>query len=177
MNLEHRQQAFALKLLPTAFRHAVEITRQLGRRYLWIDSLCIVQSLDDSETDDWQEESKRMEMVYANAFCTLAMHSKYSPDHGPLDNRPVKAHIEFDTSKGPLLLSNYIDNFETEVNRSDLSERGWVMQERILSRRTIHVGLEQTYFECGSGIRCQDFALIKPVCVSQLSYRCDRQIG
>src|SRR5450755_2564024 len=36
--------------LPNTFRHAVSITRRLGFRYLWIDSLCIIQ---DSE-GDWR---------------------------------------------------------------------------------------------------------------------------
>jgi hypothetical protein len=28
---------------PLTFQHAIELTRQLGFRYLWIDSLCIIQ--------------------------------------------------------------------------------------------------------------------------------------
>ena len=33
--------------LPLTFRHAVMLTRTLGCRYLWIDSLCIVQDDED----------------------------------------------------------------------------------------------------------------------------------
>jgi hypothetical protein len=35
------------------FRGAIEMTRKLGFRYLWIDSLCIVQN----DEDDWKQES------------------------------------------------------------------------------------------------------------------------
>ena len=43
-------------------------TRNLGYRYLWIDSLCIVQ--DDQE--DWDREATLMYNVYTNAECNLA---------------------------------------------------------------------------------------------------------
>lgn len=55
------------KLLPQTIRDAITVTRQLGYRYLWIDSLCIVQ-------DDAEFKSKiinKMDLVYENAFMTL----------------------------------------------------------------------------------------------------------
>jgi hypothetical protein len=42
--------------LPQNFRDAISITRELGVRYLWIDSLCIVQD----SMEDWTAESARM---------------------------------------------------------------------------------------------------------------------
>ena len=45
-------------LLPRSFRHAIVVTR-----YLWIDSLCIIQ--DDN--DDWLRESKAMGIIYQQA--------------------------------------------------------------------------------------------------------------
>ncbi|KAK4121894.1 HET-domain-containing protein [Parathielavia appendiculata] len=53
--------------LPTTFQGAVEFTRKLGIRYLWIDSLCIIQ--DDQH--DWCREATKMVSVYQNA--TLAI--------------------------------------------------------------------------------------------------------
>lgn len=46
--------------LPKSFQDAIHITRELGVRFLWIDSLCILQ---DSVTD-WQQESALMADVY-----------------------------------------------------------------------------------------------------------------
>lgn len=37
-----------------------------------------------------------------------------------------------------------------------LSTRGWTLQERLLSPRTIHYARDQLYFECESGIRSED---------------------
>jgi hypothetical protein len=55
------------KHLPRTIQDAILVTRQLGHRYLWIDSLCIVQ-------DDVEFKSKlvdKMDLVYENAFMTL----------------------------------------------------------------------------------------------------------
>ncbi|KAI3547764.1 hypothetical protein CABS03_10036 [Colletotrichum abscissum] len=50
-----------------------------------------------------------------------------------------------------------IDNFEIDVEKGELNQRGWVLQERALSRRTLHFTSSQTYWECGEGIRCETF--------------------
>ncbi|KAF2811222.1 heterokaryon incompatibility, partial [Mytilinidion resinicola] len=54
--------------LPKTFQDAVIINRRLGIRYLWIDSLCILQ---DSESD-WHFESARMGEIYTNSYITSA---------------------------------------------------------------------------------------------------------
>src|SRR5437016_1094573 len=46
--------------LPPLFQDAVTIARKLGYRYLWIDSLCIVQ--DDPA--DWDREAAQMWSIY-----------------------------------------------------------------------------------------------------------------
>lgn len=51
--------------LPKTFRDAITVARHLSVRYLWIDSLCIIQD----SLDDWQNEASRMCGVYANRFC------------------------------------------------------------------------------------------------------------
>jgi hypothetical protein len=55
------------KDLPKTFKEAVFVTRQLGIRYLWIDSLCIVQ---DNE-EGWQKESSKMQSGYRNSYLTI----------------------------------------------------------------------------------------------------------
>jgi hypothetical protein len=49
------------------FREAVVVTRASGLRYLWIDSLCIIQ--DDPE--DWRREARSMFQVYSSAEVTV----------------------------------------------------------------------------------------------------------
>lgn len=53
------------------FQDAIVVARELRIRYLWIDSLCIVE--DDK--DDWKKESAIMGDVYYKGFVTLFAHS------------------------------------------------------------------------------------------------------
>jgi hypothetical protein len=46
--------------LTKTFQDAIEITRRLRIRYLWIDSLCIIQD----SLEDWKHESLLMGFVY-----------------------------------------------------------------------------------------------------------------
>jgi hypothetical protein len=43
-------------ILPLTFRQAISITSRLGEKYVWIDSLCIIQD----SVQDWVEESQIM---------------------------------------------------------------------------------------------------------------------
>lgn len=62
--LQLRSQGIAPENLPATFRDAIQITRQLGFKYIWIDSLCILQ---DSRAD-WLVESSAMREIYRNAY-------------------------------------------------------------------------------------------------------------
>lgn len=76
-NLAQRMQRIPFLELPRTFQDAIEITRKLGYRYLWIDSLCIVQ--DDEQ--DWAHEAGLMAKVYSHSSCTLsALSSKDSSE-------------------------------------------------------------------------------------------------
>lgn len=66
--------------MPPNFSDAVTITRRLGYKYLWIDSLCIIQ---DSKSD-WESESQNMGRIYTNAALTLAAAAATSSDGGML---------------------------------------------------------------------------------------------
>ncbi len=151
-NLNEFKQHIDFERLPNTFKDAVRITRNLGIRYLWIDSLCIIQN----DEDDWEEESRRMEHVFSSAYCTLAASSAKSSDVGFLQERQPRPCIKIDTvDKGSFYVCPAIDNFHVDVQEGVLNERGWVLQERALSRRSIHFTSGQVYFECGQGVHCE----------------------
>lgn len=54
--------------LPPLFQDAITLTWSLDIKYLWIDSLCIVQ--DDKQ--DWINEAKKMSLVYRRATLVIA---------------------------------------------------------------------------------------------------------
>ncbi|KAK0743859.1 heterokaryon incompatibility protein-domain-containing protein, partial [Schizothecium vesticola] len=142
------QGGIPLNELSKTVRDAIYLAQKLGIPYLWVDSLCIVQ--DDKQ--DWLEEAPRMGSVYEHAYLTFAATAAVNGDVGlfaPLQSEDI-VRVPCDPER-PLLGSMYLApstiTFE-EVNTSPLSRRGWVLQERLLSRRTLHFAATQVYWEC-----------------------------
>jgi hypothetical protein len=151
-NIDDRCKSIEFDMLPKTFQDAIIVTRMLGLRFIWIDSICIVQ---DSRSDVVFECS-RMEAVFASAYVTVAATSAKSCRDGflsRLDEVPFRLPgINGDTS---LCVSKAKTDFSRDVVDGNLNQRGWVFQERALSRRTIHFTATQTYWECESAIRCE----------------------
>jgi hypothetical protein len=78
-NIEEHIQGIPLENLPQTFKDAVLVTRELGLKYLWIDSLCIIQG----DEEDWDAESSRMAETYENGLLNLAA-SRSSDSNGGL---------------------------------------------------------------------------------------------
>jgi hypothetical protein len=68
------KHSYQLKVLPKSIRDAIAITQKLGIRFLWVDSLCIIQQGDGGE--DFRKESTTMHTVYDNATLTIAAAGK-----------------------------------------------------------------------------------------------------
>lgn len=61
--LKERKKLIPMIALPRTIRDAVWFTRLLGVRYLWVDSLCILQG----SKEDWTKESANMHNIYGGA--------------------------------------------------------------------------------------------------------------
>lgn len=81
-NLEAHCEGISISKLPQIFRDAIIVTRQFGYRYLWIDSLCIIQ--DSSE--DWNKESAKMAEIYSRAALTISADASQSAHHGMFES-------------------------------------------------------------------------------------------
>ncbi|KAJ8110945.1 hypothetical protein OPT61_g6345 [Boeremia exigua] len=153
-NLQEHLTGISMDRLPVTFRDAVMVTRSLGHRYLWIDSLCIVQG----RGGDFETEAKRMEDVYSGAYCVIAASCASNHADGFLKPRCEREYVGIvpeGESKTPIYICEYIDNFKQHVSDGALNRRGWVLQEHALARRTIFFTEHQTYFECSDGIQCE----------------------
>jgi heterokaryon incompatibility protein (HET) len=138
--------------LPQTFQDAVTVAREIDVEYLWIDSLCIIQ--DDS--GDWEKESQKMEQVFSSAYCTISATSAKNSHEGFL-TFPVKEAVRIpdeENSQFAVYACIASKSFKQAVDEDGLlNTRGWVLQERALSRRTIHFTGSQIFWECGSVIR------------------------
>ncbi|KAG4439747.1 hypothetical protein IFR05_004769 [Cadophora sp. M221] len=140
------------------FREAFTVTRFLGLRYLWIDSLCIVQD----SAEDWALESSLMSKVYSSGYCNIAATSSHDGSEGlfqrrnPLAIRPTKIPLTWqDTKLGKRYWAVNTQVWQNNVERAPLNRRGWVCQERLLSPCTLHFGNDQLYWECRTETSCE----------------------
>jgi hypothetical protein len=157
-NLMDHMEGINLSDLPPTFRDAVTVTRGVGLRYLWIDSICIIQGPDG----DFNQEAKRMEGVYSNAYCVIAASRADNHYSGYLRQRRARESVVMSREKeAPFYICEVIDDFKTHVLDGGLNARGWVMQEHALARRTIFFTDHQTYWECGEGVWCETMIKMK----------------
>jgi hypothetical protein len=157
-NLSARLNGFRLSELPKTFQDAVGVTRELGIEYLWIDSLCIIQW----NAEDWKREAGRMEDVFASAYCTIAATSAADSKAGFLARKRGDEYVRVqDVAGNQVCVCTHMDDFENDVEQAGLNKRAWVMQERVLAKRTIHFSANQTYWECGEGVYCENLTKIK----------------
>lgn len=154
-NYIDRQKSFRVDSLPLNFREAIKVTQELRKPYLWIDSCCIIQ--DDLE--DWEVESKHMEDIFSSAYCTIAATSAENSENGFLGRNNERIYVQ-DGPTGKIHVYTGVACFTEEVENARINNRAWVMQERFLSRRTIHFGHRQAYLQCGRGIFCEDLTFL-----------------
>ncbi|KAI9711707.1 MAG: hypothetical protein M1820_001851 [Bogoriella megaspora] len=172
-NVASHLQGIPETRLQREYQEAIVLCRELGVRYLWIDSLCIVQ--DDE--NEWAQEAAGMASTYENAFITLAAASsdkdaadpsadRFSSDQNikvgkwragevvyPVYTRRIKSHLDW-TSRW-ILGSKRPDFSFTTKDDYPLLGRAWVYQERILSPRVLHFSKYELYWECREISKCQ----------------------
>jgi hypothetical protein len=115
--------------MPLTFREAIQVTKALGYRYIWIDALCIIQ--DDSQ--DLQQEMARMGDIYYHSTMTIFAAKGQTTDSGLFANR----NGLINKPRNILIKTNEHDNIEErkvafgcpEYQDIDpLSKRGWVSE-------------------------------------------------
>ncbi|GKU07105.1 unnamed protein product [Fusarium langsethiae] len=169
-NLESRVSGFPADELPRTLSDTVMLTRDLGVEWIWIDSLCIVQD----DRDDWAKEAVKMATIYQNAIVTIAADSSQDAKAGLHNSKSTSMFNIEDSIKICNKLSTgeessvyLFPDQKTRVDESitnlrdtgdllshcSLRDRGWTLQERILSPRIIHYASDQLYWECYRGIQ------------------------
>ncbi|KAH7089687.1 heterokaryon incompatibility protein-domain-containing protein [Paraphoma chrysanthemicola] len=149
--------------LSKTFQDAITLTRTLGFKYIWIDSLCIIQD----SASDWAIESSKMASIYSKAHLTLAG-TKSPNGAGGLFSRTPDFRVTDQTPDGEAYslyfrerIDHHLDlNLATETSIATetyypLLTRAWVYQERMLSPRVLHFGRYEIFFECRSSVRCE----------------------
>lgn len=154
--------------LTKTFQDTMLVTKHLGIRYIWIDSLCIVQD----NAQDWAAEASRMASVYANAHLTISAMGASDGHQGLFintGNEPVPRRgvheIKLPGLQHPIYVRSH-ESYGSAASRDPLKptempllHRGWAFQERNLSPCVLHFTESELIFEDergGSSCECKE---------------------
>jgi len=147
-NILAHQNGIRLADLPKTIRDAVELSRTLGFRCLWVDALCIIQD----SSDDWASESGRMADVFGRAFMTLCASGSNGADVGMFPPRRLERRtylrmpITFESESTVAVLGPKYD--AADRFHEPISQRAWTLQEQLLARRVLTVGTDALSWRC-----------------------------
>jgi hypothetical protein len=143
--------------LPQTIRDAFQVARSVGVRYIWIDSLCIVQD----EKEDVAREMAKMFQIYFNSCFTISAASALTCRDGFLKRLSVNdtglffLPIRVDKStKGSVLLCRegpywaMIGAYPQPIN-----DRAWTLQEAMLTPRLLIFTGMDVIWKCQAGFK------------------------
>lgn len=141
------KQGIAVSTLPATISDAIQFSKELSLEYIWVDALCIFQ--DDDQ--DKEIEIRRMGAYYGANTLTLCAASADGSSKGlrnpdassPYPVPPLGLACRIGGSIGQLILHSKSDV------RESITERGWTLQESLLSRRIL-IFSHQLYWCCVS---------------------------
>lgn len=135
---------------PRTIRDAIEVTRRLGERYIWVDAICIIQD----SSDDKSAQISSMHIIYGAASLTIVAAGGEDADC-PLprscdeSRHSISQYVE---AINGLHICRLLPNLWDLENTPSLSpkwfSRGWTYQERHLSNRLLLFTQQQVYFQC-----------------------------
>lgn len=152
-NLEFLTQELQVKMLPQTVLDAIEVTRTLGFKYLWLDALCIMQdSAEAVARQDMDHELATMDQVYKNATMTIVAACAPSVTDGFLKDRPGSGQSRFDIPcrLGPeqFFVVHIQEHSMYDDMREPINTRAWAFQEELLSPRLLIYASHTLQWQC-----------------------------
>lgn len=155
-SLESMKRQIHQKTIPRTILDAIKVCKALSIRYLWADSLCILQD----HFPDWERESRSMTLIYKNAFVTICTPSSMHSNDGFLERRRKYVAVPFQSQVIPSINGHYnlvasgeyrSDNYHwpgLDIVDTSWSKRGWTLQEFQMSNRVLIFGKSMIHFQC-----------------------------
>lgn len=131
----------------------------MGFKYIWIDSLCIIQ---DSMLD-WVQEVKDMKRVYEHAILNLcsatasdSSGTSFVARHASF-LKPLRVKVHGEVFQ--LLCDGLLQD---DITYCTLRSRAWVYQEWYLSKRSLVMGSHQLWWHCREKLACEIWPIGTP---------------
>lgn len=164
--LKWRLKNIPFESLTKTFQDAVTVTRAIGLRYLWIDSLCIIQ--DDNA--DWLNEASHMGSIYERSQLTIAAAGAADGSIGCFMERPplppaveLPNITEHGERAGSIFVALKAMKRDTHPDYSPLNERAWITQEWLLPLRTVYYTKGQMVWSCKKKSQGEDYEHLRLV--------------
>ncbi|KAG8214241.1 heterokaryon incompatibility protein-domain-containing protein [Butyriboletus roseoflavus] len=144
--------------IPATIRDAITLVRAIGERYIWVDSLCIIQN----DLKMQQAEIVRMGSIYSNALFTIIAAAGDHANRGlPGIERESREQVQKSLKFADCELLTVIDVRRTAsgINDTIWAERAWTFQERVLSSRVLVFSDTQAYWSCRAASHSEERAL------------------
>lgn len=146
--LKAMQTDLARGTLSKAIDEAIAKAQDIGFRYIWVDALCIIQD----SLEDKNRECLAMADVYRNAALTIVALGKFK-QHAANGNKVHGSDLgtaDKNREHTQTLLAATLPLAVYTTPGFSWDTRAWSLQERLLSRRLLHLGEEQMYWECNA---------------------------
>ncbi|KAK1755499.1 heterokaryon incompatibility protein-domain-containing protein [Echria macrotheca] len=130
--------------IPRTIKDAIELTRRLGKRYLWVDALCLMQN----DPDDVSRGVKVMDEIYERSWLTIIAASGHDANAGlpgiaegsRCSNTAIR--VTEDISVGIYVPLDRL------MKCSVYESRAWTFQEQLLARRAVYFVGGLVFYRC-----------------------------
>ncbi|KAF2426560.1 HET-domain-containing protein [Tothia fuscella] len=137
--------------IPRTIKDAMQVCRLLNLKYLWVDSLCIVQNI----AEEVNKQVAHMDFIYRRAYLTMIIADGEDCDTGISTLQPRESAQKIATISDLTVGTSYL-SVKKELLRSKWASRAWTLQEYALSFRSLIFTKRQVLFSCAEGVLRED---------------------
>ena len=154
-NLAELSERIPPERLPKTIADAITVTRRLGLRYIWIDSLCIIQDdVGSEEPGPHPSPFDQMGSIYGHAKVAIIAAGGEDAGFGLAgvsdDREPGQTAQEVKPDINVMMPIPYDESY------GKWDTRAWTLQEKLLSRRMLVFTERHVSFHCRHGVLRED---------------------
>ncbi|KAI1861390.1 uncharacterized protein JN550_010920 [Neoarthrinium moseri] len=147
-------------VVPRVVHNAIQVTSDLGYRYLWVDQFCIDQAAPDEQK---AEHISKMDLIYSMAEVTIIAASSSGALPGVGSTPRVQQTVlnlgipdeKLDDLDSGITVFTTPPPLQQMISKQVWFGRGWCFQEELLSRRRLYFTDHQMMFQ-GEQLCCSE---------------------
>ncbi|KAF8884199.1 heterokaryon incompatibility protein-domain-containing protein [Gymnopilus junonius] len=155
-------------IIPITIRDAIQVVRELNLRYLWVDSLCIIQD-DIGPGGSKMSSISKMDLVYGAAYLTIWAATGSDANAGLPGVRPNTRGITQPIEQVlPTLRLAFMPRSQDYVPEAVYYTRAWTLQEQEFTKRELVFIGGQVVYNCVKGTEWREDVLFEDGNIEQV---------